>query len=94
MNKTDRESSIIELKKHAPKITVTTMSSDMGCEFEAIVSGGIIFAVPGMLLSVSGGRPLSDAELLELIEDGSFEVTPWNIVDDESLFMMLNDLND
>ena len=37
MNKTDRESSIIDLKKHAPKITGMSMSSDVGCEFEAIV---------------------------------------------------------
>ena len=51
----NRKDLIAKLQRKAPKIIGIGFASDMGYEFSAIHSEGIMFATPGMLINVSGG---------------------------------------
>ena len=87
-----RQGSINKLISLAPRVTGVTMSMDMGYEIEAIHPDGIVYAMPGMLISISEGRLPPDDELIKLIMDGSFEITQWDEIDDEDLTNFLEDL--
>ena len=81
----NRKDMIIKLSEAAPKIVGVGFSDDMGYEFTAIHSNGIVFAEPGMLISVSGGQLPSDEDLVKFINENYFEITPWDEVDTETL---------
>lgn len=51
----NRKQKIQQLKSLAPVITGVTVTDDMGYEFSAVVPDGVIYPIPGMLLSYSGG---------------------------------------
>ena len=55
-SKSEIDRMIDGLKTKAPFILSVTATYDMGFEFSAVVPGGIIFSLPGMLLDYSGGR--------------------------------------
>ncbi len=88
-----RQGSIDKLISIAPRVTGVTMSMDMGYEIEAIHPDGIVYAMPGMLIRISEGGLPSDDELIKLIMDGSFEITPWDKSDDEDLTNFLEHLS-
>jgi hypothetical protein len=77
------------LKAEAPKILTIVYTEDLGFEFTAILNSGVIFAMPGMLLSDYGGNlPILEweqkseqentKELQKFLENGCWEVIPWN----------------
>ncbi len=99
-----REDVIKKLTQLAPVITNVTATSDMGCEFSAVVPDGVIYAEPGMLLSYSGGVWLpnqwenkSEREYMELLRgfilDGGWRVTAWEDLSDEELEQWLEGVN-
>ena len=87
-----RQDTINKLISLAPMVAGVSMSMDMGYEIEAIHPHGIIYPVPGMLIGASEGRLPPDDELIKLILDGHFEITPWDEIGDETLTDFLKDL--
>jgi hypothetical protein len=81
----NRKDLIAKISKIAPKIIEIVFSSDMGYEFTAIHSEGIIFAEPGMLINVSGGQLPTDEHLINFINKKYFKITPWDEINDEVL---------
>ena len=74
----NRKDLITKLSEAAPKVIGIGFSDDMGYEFTAIHSEGIMFATPGMLIDVSGGELPTDEDLIEFINAKYFEITPWD----------------
>ena len=75
-------------------ITQVTETSDMGFEFSAITTQGVIYAEPGMLLSFSNGRwpfdgkqakEMNNASVQEFLLDETWNVIPWEDLSDEEL---------
>jgi len=91
---------IDKLKKVAPAIMSVNVSDDMGFEFSAIVSEGVIYPYPGMLINYSGGQwPLDEWEykdneeyeglLLDFLLDEEWAITAWEDVDDFEIEQLL-----
>jgi hypothetical protein len=99
----NRQETIEMLERAAPVLTQVTVTNDLGYEFSAVVPGGIIYAMPGMLLSYSGGewppnlwKRESEDEYDQLwksfLLDEVWEVTPWNDLSDEEIETLLEDV--
>ena len=88
----DRKDLITKLSEAAPKIVGKGFSDDMGYEFTALHSDGVVFAEPGMLTDVSGGRLPPDDDLIKFVDEEYFEITPWDEVDDEDLEYFVENL--
>jgi hypothetical protein len=91
-----REDIISILRTNSPVVISVTESWDMGCEFTAILSSGVIYPYPGMLLNYSNGIwPLDNWEeesdgnytklLKEFLENEQWDVIPWEEIPDEEL---------
>ena len=89
-----REKLIKKLKDISPMITQVTETLDMGFEFSAITTQGVIYAEPGMLLSFSKGhwpfngkeaKEMNDASVQEFLLDETWNVIPWEDLSDEEL---------
>ncbi len=91
-----REDMIQKLKQAAPVVTLVIFTDDMGCEFLAVVPDGVIYSIPGMLLSYSGGEwppnlweNKTEEEYTELwkifLLDETWEVTAWEHLSDEEI---------
>ena len=89
MNRTEL---VRHLLQAAPKIFGVAFSEDMGYEFTALHSDGIVFAKPGMLVDISGGQLPPDEDLFDFMDQERFEITPWDEVDDETLIEFLEDI--
>jgi len=98
-----REDMINRLKSFSPVIVNVTMTFDMGYEFSAVVSEGVIYAEPGMLLSHSGGEwpprtweNKSEAEYDESLKDfllgEAWNVTTWEHLSDEEIEEFFRDV--
>jgi hypothetical protein len=92
----NREEIIHSLEQASPVITQVTFTSDMGYEFSAIVPGGVIYPIPGMLLGHSGGEwppNLWDCKTEEeyikslrgFLLDQAWLVTPWDALSDDEI---------
>lgn len=99
----NRQETIQMLEQAAPVLTQVTFTNDLGYEFSAVVPGGVIYAMPGMLLSYSGGewppslwKPESEEEDDQLWQDflldDAWEVTPWEALSDEQIETLLEDV--
>jgi hypothetical protein len=94
-----REEQIEKIKLHSPKILQISMT-EMGYEFDAIHSDGIIFAEPGMLLNLSGGnltkKMLKNPSKLidDVTKSGGAEITKYTEVSDEILLRISTFLTD
>lgn len=87
-----RKKVVNKLMSLAPMVTTASMTMDMDFEIEAIHPDGIIYAMPGMFLGASEGSSLPDDEIIELIMEGHFEITPWDEVDVETLTNFFEDI--
>ena len=76
----------------------------MSCEFSAVVSEGVVYSEPGMLLNHSEGRWLpdeweakTDEEAKELMVnfllDPKWSVTKWSDLTDEDLDQWIEDID-
>ena len=97
----DRQKICSRLKNLAPKIFKLTFSQDMGYEFSAILSEGVIFGEPGMLISYSEGYlPFdnwdedSEAEFNKKLEKFCLGIEDFIIPWDQISFEVLTDLWD
>ena len=91
-----RDEMIQQLREMAPVITEITATGDMGYEFSAVVSDGVIYAEPGMLLSYSGGdwppfkwADKTDKEFSQLMRNfllkPTWRITSWSELTDEEI---------
>ena len=89
----NRQSCIDLLVERAPVVLEVTISFDMGYEFSALPSKGIISGEPGMLLDYSGGEwPLEEVsaesyqrKLMNMLEHFTSYVTAWDDIPDVEL---------
>ncbi len=100
----DRQQQCEKLKKYAPKILNLTLTEDMGYEFSAILSEGVIFGEPGMLINYSGGHVPFDEWDGDTEEDFNKKlekfclgledyITPWDEVSNEDLIDLLDEIS-
>ena len=87
---------IQQLKSTAPFISSVTYTDDMGFEFSAVTPDGVIYAMPGMLLSHSGGQwPPSEWEdkpqaevsqlMREFLLENEWDIIPWDDLSNEDV---------
>jgi hypothetical protein len=104
-NRLNRQLLIDRLAGHAPVVLSVTSTYDMGFEIKAIVSQGVVYPYPGMLLDLTDGYwPAKDwvelpddeleREINAFLEGGFLDITPWEDMDDHELIELLDDLGD
>ena len=88
-----REVLIKKLKDISPVITQVTETSDMGIEFLGIVSTGIIYPEPGMMINYSDGpwpfdrndQKFDPASVQKFLSNDCWNVVTWEDLTDEDI---------
>jgi hypothetical protein len=102
-----RDNMVNILRDKSPLLIDVTATLDMGYEFTAILSSGVIYPSPGMLLSYSNGNwppdhwgeesdDGKDRLLKQFLEDEHWDVVPWEQIpyeEIEELFDIVEDKN-
>lgn len=96
-----REVLIQKLRDISPVITQVTETSDMGIEFLGIVSNGIIYPEPGMMINYSDGhwpfdrndQKFDPASVQKFLSNDCWNVIPWEDLTDEEIKEYSENLN-